>query len=158
MSQHQHRVKTLQTVYQLLEMACDLHPSIAQYDSGSEQEFGTDYLYPLAYLETINEVQENDTSNQETYSISLNLLDYIPEDGGDAARILGHDKLKRLFTEIKTYLMLEDVFGKANVSGASLLLMDDFSDDKVIRLRADFTVKVKTQVSSIPDIKAIYGL
>lgn len=158
MSQHPHRVKTLERVYGILRDACSLHPMIAQYDSGSEQEYGADYLYPLAYLETINEIQENDESNRETYSVALNLLDYIPEEANGDTRVQGHDKLKQLFTEIKTYLMQESVFGKKNISGASLLLMDDFSNDKVIRLRAEFTITVKTQVSSLPDIRAIYSL
>lgn len=150
------RQQPLGTVYEKIENTCKKHIAIASYDSGDLESFSNEsMLFPAAYLETINQVEE--TGNSEIYSVSLNLLDRQVKDGTREQQIQVHDKLKQIFAEIKLYLGQKQVFGSVNVGNASILLFTDFDDASLVRLRADFTVTVQALDTPVADLAIIFS-
>ena len=151
------RVSPLLNLYDKLTAICASHVAISQASFGDlEQMMREENTYPMVYLETITEIQENSRKNGEAYSIALNILDREVTDGNSRSRILLHDKLKQIFTEIKAYLEQKQVFGEPNVSPAAILLFNDFEDDRLVRLRGEFTIEVDSLVTSVPDFTTLF--
>ncbi|WP_216689023.1 hypothetical protein [Hymenobacter siberiensis] len=150
------RTSTLQKVYATLEKVCSAHIAVTEYDCGDLQLFSTEYRFPLAYLETITEVGENQSKNGETYTVTLNLLDRQPEAHNRTTLVQTHDKLKQVFSEIKSYLERREVFGNVNVGPATLLLFNGFDDANLVRLRAEFTVSVDMVATDQPDLNLLF--
>lgn len=149
------RKQPLGDVYKKIETACKKHIAIAYYDTGELEAFNSEsMLFPAAYLETINQVEE--TGNTEIYSISLNLLDRQVTDGTTEQQIQIHDKLKQIFSEIKLYLEQKSIFGSVNVGNAYILLFNDFDDASLVRLRADFTITVQALQTPVADLALIF--
>ena len=150
------RTSTLQKVYDTLEKVCSAHIAVAEFDCGDLQAFNEDYKYPLAYLETITEVSEGERKHTETYSITLNLLDRLPDSADRKAVHQIHDKLKQVYGEIKSYLERKEVFGNANVSPGSGLIFNCFDDANLVRFRGEFTVTVEAVATDQPDLNLLF--
>lgn len=134
---------SLQQVYQHLEAVCSAHVSVAHFDSGTEDELGgrKDYAYPLAYLEEVLAIQEDDSTRTNTYDVALNILDLVPASATRSERIAVQDKCFQIFTEIKQYLR-DRVFGQQRVKGFNVSVFPDYSNDAAVRIRGEFRIQV----------------
>lgn len=151
---YKNRIQPLKALYDKIEAICLKHIAVASFDCGDLDKFDGDIMkFPAAYLETIVDIQEN--GRTETYSIALNLLDRKDTDATKEQVILTHDKLKQIFTEIKLYMEQKKVFG-AGVGNASILLFNDFEDERLVRLRGDFSLTVEALVTPVAELVLIF--
>jgi hypothetical protein len=151
---YNNRVQPLKALYDKIEELCLKHIAISSYDCGDLDSFDGEIMtFPAAYLETINEMQDNGYT--ETYSIALNLLDRMPQDATRAQMIATHDSLKQIFSELQAYMQLKKKsFG--TIGNPSILLFNDFVDTRLVRLRADFTITVEPLETTPADLASIF--
>ncbi|KUG07430.1 hypothetical protein [Solirubrum puertoriconensis] len=154
------RKATLKKLYDTLGDVCRRHLSIASYDTGELQTFGdsgSSYEFPLAYLETITDIQQGERKRSKTYSVALNILDREPQEGARSESVNIADRLEQTFFEILNYLERVEVFGEANIGPASVLVFNDTQDSRLKRLRGEFTIEVEAQDTPLEDLKKIFG-
>ena len=152
---------TLLTLVQTIERICVAHVGVADFDYGDLQVFNNKhYSYPLAYLETIQDLQENRNGSEHTYTVVLNLVDRKATAAADSESFQDYvalqDKLMQIFFEIKSVMQLDYFFSKERVGAADLLIFADFADAQTIRLRAEFQVEVESVDNKTPDLAQIF--
>ena len=151
---------SLQQVYQQLEAVCSAHLGVAHFDSGTEEELGgrKTYAYPLAYLEEVIAIQEDDSTRTNVYDVALNILDLVPKDATREQRVAIQDKCFQMFVEIKQYLR-DHVFGAKRVFGFNVSVSPDFNNDAAMRIRGEFRIQVGsifTTCTPSADLKALF--
>jgi hypothetical protein len=153
----QEKPSTLLTVVQMIEKICTTHVSIKHFDYGDLQKFNyKPYQYPVAYLETVQDLSENSNGSEHTYTITLNIIDLKGTESGYQHHILLQDKLMQIFFEIKSVMQLDYFFSKERVGPADVLVFNDFGDAETIRLRAEFAAEVESVDNNTPDLSEIF--
>jgi hypothetical protein len=113
------------------------HLAVQQFKSGLNLlDDSTESNYPLAFLES--DFNSSTQGTKETYSISLNIADYLPNDASEEDVIDGMSKTEQILSEI--HYAMTQVASNVLISEINKTSFRDYDSDNLVVTRGEFTI------------------